>query len=261
MERKPIVLDPAAIPETFRVFLLGAQIYDSSCSPQARVYFIDKDGGFYLKTAPKGTLNTECVMTQFFHSKGLASEVLFYEQAEQDWLLTRQLHGEDCTHQMYLSDPKRLCDITAELLRQLHDTDYTGCPIPDRMSTYRATAERNYRAKHYDASLFPDNWGYASAEDAWKMVDKYGHLLKTDTLLHGDYCQPNIILNDWQFSGFIDLDGGGIGDRHIDLFWGTWSLAFNLKTGAYYDRFLDAYGRDRVDPHMMELVAAFEVFG
>ena len=93
------------------------------------------------------------------------------------------------------------------------------------------------------------------------MVDSLGKHLKTDTLLHGDYCLPNIMLDNWRFRGFIDLDCGGIGDRHVDLFWGIWSLGFNLKTDAYRDRFLDAYGRDAVEEEMLRLIAAIEVFG
>ena len=69
------------------------------------------------------------------------------------------------------------------------------------------------------------------------------------------------MLDDWRFSGFIDLGNGGVGDRHIDLFWGIWSLGFNLKTDRYADRFLDAYGRDRVEPELLRIVAAYEVFG
>ena len=84
--------------------------------------------------------------------------------------------------------------------------------------------------------------------------------MKNDTLLHGDYCLPNILLDDWKFSGFIDLDSGGVGDRHIDLFWGAWTLRFNLHTDAWCDRFLDAYGRDRIEPEILRAIAAFEVF-
>jgi kanamycin kinase len=79
--------------------------------------------------------------------------------------------------------------------------------------------------------------------------------------LHGDYCLPNIILDDWQFSGFIDLDNSGVGDRHVDLFWATWTLFFNLKTDKYRERFIDAYGREKVDEDMLRAIAAIEVFG
>ena len=80
-------------------------------------------------------------------------------------------------------------------------------------------------------------------------------------LTHGDYCLPNILLDDWRFAGFIDLDSGGVGDRHVDLFWGIWSLGFNLKTDRYRERFLDAYGRDKIEEERLRTVAAVEVFG
>jgi kanamycin kinase len=38
-------------------------------------------------------------------------------------------------------------------------------------------------------------------------------------------------------------------------------LGFNLHTDAYRDRFFDAYGRDRVDQNVLQVIAAAEVFG
>ena len=92
----------------------------------------------------------------------------------------------------------------------------------------------------------------------WQDGKKY---LKNDTLIHGDYCLPNVMLDNWKFSGFIDLGNGGVGDRNIDIFWGVWTLFFNLHTEKYTDRFLDAYGRDKVNTELLRVVAAAEVFG
>lgn len=261
MKQPPIQIDPANIPDAFRPLLRGAQTYDSSCSESARVLFIDRDGGYYLKSAPRGSLEQEARMTAYFHGKGLAPEVLTYTSEERDWLLTAKAPGTDCTDARYLENPERLCDTLAELLRRLHSVDASDCPIPNRMLSYRETAETNYRTGNFDNTHFPDNWGYATAEDAWQVVQRDGHLLKTDTLLHGDYCLPNVLLNDWKFGAFIDVGNGGVGDRHIDLFWGVWSLSFNLKTDRYSSRFLDAYGRANVETDALRLVAAFEVFG
>ena len=206
MQRKPISLNWDEIPSEFHSFLQDAGVFDSSCSKAARVWFLDKDSGFYLKTAPKGSLEKEASLTSFFHTKGLGAEVLTYESRDADWMLTRRVPGEDCTWQPYKDNPVRLCDTTAELLRMLHETPFTGCPVPHRTSDYLAAAKRNYQQKVYDVSLFPDTWGYATPEEAWKVVEETGRYLKTDTLLHGDYCLPNIMLDNWHFTGFIDLD-------------------------------------------------------
>jgi kanamycin kinase len=261
MKRQPVSIDPGTFPDTFHSLLADAPVFDSSCSPEARVYYIDKEDGFYLKTAPKGSLKTEASMARYFHRLELGPELCAYESREQDWLLTRRAVGEDCTHPRYLEDPKRLCEATALLLRRLHDLPAESCPISDRTADYIATAQRNHRAGKFDSSLFPGVWGFGTAEEAWTLVAQNAHLLQCDTLLHGDYCLPNVMLDNWKFSAFIDVGNGGIGDRHIDLFWGIWTLYFNLKTDRFTDRFLDAYGREMIEPEMLRLIAAFETFG
>ena len=258
MKRTLIFPDLNQFPAQFRALLEGAALYDSSCSPEARVWFLDKGAGFYLKSAPKGTLQKEAVLNRFYHTKGLAPEVLAYESLDADWLLTAKVPGEDCL--AYRDHPVRLCDTTAQLLRALHETDFAGCPVPNRTADYLAAARQNYETQAYDRNLFPDNWGYATPEEAWSVVESQGKFLKNDTLLHGDYCLPNILLDNWNFTGFIDLGAGGVGDRHVDLFWGIWSLQFNLKTDQYRNRFLDAYGRDKVEEDLLRVVAAIEVF-
>ena len=95
-------------------------------------------------------------------------------------------------------------------------------------------------------------------EKAHQTVCKNAHLLQTDTLLHGDYCLPNILLDDWRFSGFIDLGNGGVGNRHVDLYWGAWTLCFNLGTDEFRSLFFDAYGRELIEPDALRVIAAAE---
>ena len=261
MKRTPIHLDIDTVPAVFHDWLQGSEIFDSSCSPEARVYYLDKDNGYFLKSAPKNALKTEADMTRFLSEYQLAAEVLWYFSDDKDWLLTRAVPGEDCTSQRYLDDPKRLCETLATILRQLHSLEHGECPVPNRTATYLETVENNYRCNIFDNSLLADNRIFSSAEEAWHFIEENKHLLKTDTLIHGDYCLPNIILEDWHLSKFIDVGNGGVGDRHIDLFWGIWSLGYNLKTNAYADRFLDAYGREAVEPELLRLIVACEFFG
>lgn len=206
-------------------------------------------------------LEKESKMTEYFYSKGLGAEVLNYISNDNDWLLTTAVIGEDCIHEKYLMNPNCLCDTIAYELRKLHETDYTNCPIPDRTAEYLAGAEKNYCMGNYDKSQFPDSFGYCSAKEAYDVLAAGKYALQSKVLLHGDYCLPNIILNNWKFSGFIDVGSGGVGDRHIDIFWGVWALWFNLKTNKYHERFLDAYGKDKADESILKTIAAAEVFG
>lgn len=262
MKRSHLKPNTFEYPESLAEYFSNSAVFDSSCSPEARVCFIDKDEGYFLKTADAGTLQTEALMTEYMHSLQLSAEVLYYGTSEgKDWLLTRRIAGEDCTDPQYLGDPKRLCDTTAGLLRALHERDGRNCPVRDRILSYAETVKNGFNGLHYEPDLFRGLYEFPSFEDAKRAAEEGLPLLRKDTLLHGDYCLPNIILNDWKLSGYIDLGSGGIGDRHIDVLWGIWTLNYNLGTTKYTDRFLDAYGRDRIDPEMLRLVAAMEMIG
>lgn len=261
MKLTPKIIDMSAYPAELISFLDGVKLFDSSCSNEAEVIFINKDNGYFLKSAPKGSLFKENIMTEYFHKKGLSAKVVAYISSNKDYLLTEKIQGEDCITQKYLDNPKQLCDILAQRLLLLHSCNYENCPVPNHTLTYLEKAKNNYNADKYDMDLFPKSWGYNTPEQAFNVIKEKAHLLKTDTLLHGDYCLPNIILNNWSFSGFIDLDSGGVGDCHVDIFWAVWTLFFNLKTNKYRQRFIDGYGRDRVDEEMLRLIAAIEIFG
>ena len=73
MKRTKIQAELSAFPEVFHSLLQKGDLYDSSCSPEARVYYIDCDDGCFLKSAPKGSLQKEVELTRYFHQKGLAT--------------------------------------------------------------------------------------------------------------------------------------------------------------------------------------------
>ncbi len=262
MKRTLIDKIPEPLPSEIERFIGSARVFDSSCSPCARVYFIERDGGYFLKLAVRESLAPEAQMTKYFHKKGLGAEVLSYQSlCDRDLLLTARVMGEDCTHAQYLADPKRLGDVLGAKLRELHELCASDCPVQSRMDEYIALVERNYMTDNYDKSHFPDSFGYRSANEAYEVFSQGKGTLKNEVLLQGDYCLPNVMLDDWRFSGFVDVGQGGVGDRHVDLFWGAWTLMFNLGTDKYRDRFFDAYGRDKLDLDKIKIIAAAEVFG
>lgn len=59
-----------------------------------------------------------------------------------------------------------------------------------------------------------------------------------ESLIHGDFCLPNILAKDNKIVGFIDLGDAGIGDIRCDYAWCIWSFEYNLNTKKYTDEFL-----------------------
>ena len=247
-----------AFPARLHPYLHG-RIYDASSSPEAKVYFLE-EGQLYLKKAARTALRKEAEMTSFFYKKGLSVEVVAYFSDEADWFLTKKGKGEDATHPSYLADGRRLAVTLGEGLRALHETAYEGCPITDRTAAYLQTVEARAAAGCFDPSYLPPGLTLTKEEALARVREASPHLTSR-VLLHGDFCLPNILLDGWRTSAYIDLGAAGIGDRHVDLFWGAWSLCYNLGTDAYRNIFLEAYGRDRVEDELLMAIAAAECFG
>ena len=54
-----------------------------------------------------------------------------------------------------------------------------------------------------------------------------------NTLIHGDFCLPNILVTNENNIGYIDLGDAGIGDPWRDYAWCIWSLEYNLNSKDY----------------------------
>lgn len=199
-----------------------ARVFDSSSHPSMTVLY--SDAGYYVKIAEKGSLSREAAMSKIFERNGMGVEVISYISAEKDYMVTKPAKGEDATH--YLDEPERLCEALAEAMLFLHSRPTENIPVSPCMDTY-------IKVRKYD-------------------------LLKQDTFIHGDFCLPNIMLNDRKFNCFIDVGLAGIGDRHIDIYWALWSLNYNLKTDKYTDHFLELYGKENFDRDILKIVSEVE---
>ncbi|HHT21373.1 MAG TPA: aminoglycoside 3'-phosphotransferase [Tissierellia bacterium] len=257
----PITPDLTDLPQDIRSFIGEAGVYDHTYSGDTSVWLIQKPTEFFIKRGHKNQLQREAILTYYFHEKQLGPEVILYLSEAEDWLVTKRLTGRDCTDPMYLSQPERLCDRLSSELRRLHEIDPRDCPLKNQSGYLLDKAEKHFREGYFDHRPFPSDWGFLTPESAYQVIQHNKHQLQNNSLLHGDYCLPNIILDDWRLSGYIDLDTGGIGDRMYDVFWGAWTLRHNLKTDQYRERFFDGYGRDHIELEKIELIRAIVSLG
>jgi kanamycin kinase len=249
MLKRPVELPLDTLPLALQTMLSDAKIYDSSCSASAQTYLIEKSNSFFLKIAPLGCLTREEAMYNFLAAHHLSPAASLYVQdAEKDYLITQALDGEDGIAPEHLQNPERLAQVFGQSLHQLHSLPTIGCPYPNRMAEMAVEINEKRFSSPGDLEILSE--GKAAA---WQKYQSMQHLAQNDAVLHGDYCLPNIVLKNFQFQGFLDLGYGGVGDRHYDLWWGIWTLWYNLKTHHYRDAFTEAYGRERIDPDRLEL--------
>ena len=246
------------LPEELRQFIGPDTPMDRSGNSPAKVY--ETREGFFIKCDGPGELAREYQMTRLFHQLGLAPEAVRYLTLDRDYLVTRKIPGDDLTSD--LRDPHRICRILAGALRRLHAQPIrSGIPVSSRYARFMEAAGGDSSGGCYDPSVYLDPYRLSSKQEAWEIMQSSKHLLRCDTLIHGDACLPNLMQKDGAFCSFVDISMGGIGDRHIDLYWAVWSLRYNLKTDAYSDEFLQCYGRENYSKDMFRVIAAFEAFG
>jgi len=209
-------------PSELRYIFNEAKVYDSSSNPSMKVLYSDL--GYYVKIAEKDKLKREMEMAKLFEHKRMGVDVVSYISADKDYLVTKGAKGEDSLH--YLNNPERLCQVLAEAMKYMHSMSIIDVPVSLCMDAYTNVYN--------------------------------GECLKADTFIHGDFCLPNIILNNWKFSSFIDVGLAGVGDRHIDIYWLLWSLNHNLGTDKYTEYFLELYGKENIDRKTLKIVAGVE---
>ncbi len=222
MHKTEITINQKDFPEELHSIFEDAKVYDSSCNPTMKVLYSDL--GYYVKIAEKDMLKKEAELARLFEQKGMGAEVVSYISTDKDYMVTKSAKGEDALH--YLDNPERLCECLAEAMNYLHSRPIADIPVSGCMETYADSGK--------------------------------GNRLKQDTFIHGDFCLPNVMLNDWKFSSFIDVGLAGVGDRHIDIYWVLWSLNYNLGTDKYTDYFLELYGKEKVDREILKIVAEIE---
>ena len=224
MQKTVTKINSSDFPQELHYLFAGATMYDSSSHPTMTTLY--STHGYYIKYAGKGSLKKDAELGKLFEEIGMGVEVVHYISEDKDYLVTREAKGEDAIAPQYLANPEKLCEALAEAMKYLHSRPIENVPV----------------------SLCMDI--YATGENAGK--------LKQDTFIHGDFCLPNIILDNWKFSTFIDTGLAGVGDKHIDLYWVLWSLNYNLKTDKYTDYFLTQYGKENVDMELLKLVKQVE---
>ncbi len=249
-------------PSEINTYLKDATVTVIKNKVRSSVYYIEKPTyNIFLKVTPKGHMVSEALMTNYLYNYGVCPKVLIYtSDNSRDYLITDRIVGTDAACNEYLAKPIHLSEVFAESLSSLHRIKHVDCPKRNGLEDMVIRAEHNYRVGKAEKGILR-YLGYISIDVAYKdMISLYRSAYEDKVIIHGDYCLPNLILHDFKNNGYIDVGYGGVGDRHYDIFWGLWSLQYNLKSDDYAKRFVQAYGRHLVDQDRLHLCGLLSVF-
>lgn len=210
---------------------------------------------YYLKIGKKHELEAEYRALIYFSKYNYSQAALEYSSSERDYLLTKRMSGMCSCAPKLISNPEILAVTLGKLLRKFHDTKFTEAISINHNEEILKRVFLNYQQANLDEQM-TQGIGCLELDEVFSYINAKKDILVEDTVIHGDYCLLNIFLDqDYRFCGFLDMGRAGVGDRHYDLFWGRWSLAYNLGNDKYGDLFYEAYGNEVIDPERLKLIA------
>ncbi len=163
------------------------------------------------------------------------------------WTLMERISGEMSCAKRWREDPHRLVRVLARALQQLWAVDLADCPVDQRADAKLERAAQLVASGQVDLELadpatFGAN-GFSSPAALLAWLEENRPACEP-VLTHGDLCLPNLFLEDWQFTGFLDLGRSGAGDRWTDIAILWRSLRDNF--GGHYGNAVEGFHPDEL---------------
>jgi aminoglycoside phosphotransferase len=166
-----------------------------------------------------------------------------------EWMLTEALPGFDATRPELGLAAEEIVALLAHGLRLFHEAPVEACPFDFQLETallhVYARAAAGLIVPQRD--FHPEHQRLGSVESALAELERLRPADEDPVVCHGDYCFPNVLIDDHTVAGFIDLGELGVAGRWWDLATATWSLEWNLGTG-WDALFLETYGAEPDPP-------------
>ena len=180
---------------------------------------------------------------------------------DDETLLMSKLPGTDATDRTHWFDLETTVTAMAHALRDIHAVPTTECPFDaSPPALMRQAGDRVARGEVDPNDFEPGNRRYTAPE----LFDRLAGLPLPEpddpVFCHGDYCLPNVLLQDGRVTGVVDWGRAGVGDRYLDLALAARSIVHNTGMPALAVRFFDAYGVDRIDGRKIDWFVLLDQF-
>ena len=184
-------------------------------------------------------------------------EVLFFENADPAFLLIRALKGSPSHEWLDVLGPKSVVRMLATTLRSIHRVEVEGCTFRDLFVSELSEAEERLHRGAVDQAEFENATGMtpAKAIDWLHTVDPAG----ADVFTHGDYCMPNVLIEDGEVSGIVDWGLAGVANPHRDFMSFEVTLRRNLDL-SWRALFYDEYQLGDLDEKMIRAYSVLDQF-
>ena len=230
-----------------------------------KVFRLQQSDGvtYFLKIAhklPLRDLQAEAEVLKWLADKLPVPEVIrFDEDDDRDYLLISGLPGVDTDSLIGEMDNVKLVKLLARGLRQIHRIPVENCPFDRTLDTVMKLAWFNVQNDLVEDGDFDDFRQGTTSEALYDELVRKKPANEDLVFTHGDYCPPNIIIQENEISGFIDVHRAGIADRYQDIALAIRSV--NSHIGPDLEtHFFSEYGIDNPDTEKVEYYQLLDEF-
>ncbi|MHA2364177.1 MAG: APH(3') family aminoglycoside O-phosphotransferase [Candidatus Hodarchaeales archaeon] len=217
----------------------------------------------FLKTNPchKGLdLFKESEKLKWLSGQLPVPEVKYYSNYNGNQvLLLSEIKGIVSFDPSLVNQRSNVVSLLAQGLKLIHSIDYSSCPFDNSLKVQLKNAKYRMDNNLVNTDDFDEKRKGMTAEQLYK------DLLSTQpededlVFTHGDYCLPNVLIENSQLSGFVDWGNSGISDRYQDIALGLRSLEYNFGKG-WDDLFLNEYGVKDLNNDKVEFYQLLDEF-
>ncbi len=209
-----------SVPESIQK-LIGGKTYTSDTTGMSGSNIMLFDDSV-LKIVKYRKENEETIrMMRWLEGKIPVPKVICYERDDEyQYLLMSRVPGKMSCDSYYLEHPKELLAHLANAMKLLWSIDVSDCPrrrtIDIELKEARYRVENNLvDLDNVEPTTFGEE-GFKDPEDLLLWLERNRPDYEP-VLSHGDFCLPNIFIENNRISGFIDLGDTGIGDKWRDI--------------------------------------------
>ncbi len=235
---------PAKLAQTVAGYA-WREIY-AGCSA-ARVFRLEAENekSLYLKIAARtsgNSLAAEKSKLDWLQNRFSVPEVVLFAADENtDYLLISEISGVDASDDSVSGNPAQAIEESVKGLKIIHNLPIENCPFDWRLDYKIELAKERMLKGLVDESDFDDERAGRCAEDLFQELLATKPSEEDLVFTHGDYCLPNIILENGKLSGIVDWGNAGVADRYQDLALLTRSVSYNFGK-EWEERVFEIYG-------------------
>lgn len=189
-----------------------------------------------IQAESEETLNEKNIVTWLAGQLPVPMILVYSVKDEIAYTLMTKINGKMLCDAEYLNNPSLVIKMVAGCLKALWKVDVAHCPFKtSRLEERLKQARKNVLENRNDIdNVMPTTFSVDGFKNSLELLNwlENNRPIEDIVLSHGDFCLPNIIVQNNKISGYIDLGKMGPADRWQDIAIAIRSLGDNFA-GKY----------------------------